>query len=93
MKYNYKSGWPHAEKMGTIIRKFDFQQGTARGWWLGGLRETGFLSSGGVTWTKDAVYEGEWEDKYHPRPADDDGRLRCPESSRRCRRFRRSSTR
>jgi len=61
----YKSGWPHAEKMGMIILKFDFQQGTAQGWWLGGLRETGFLISGGVTWTKDAVYEGEWENRYH----------------------------
>jgi hypothetical protein len=62
----YKSGWPHSEKVGMVILKFDFQQGKAEGWWLGGLRETGFLISGGVTWTKDTVYEGEWEDQFHP---------------------------
>jgi hypothetical protein len=62
----YQSEWPHAEKMGMVILKFDFQKETAEGWWLGGLRETGFLINGGVTWTKDAVYEGEWTDTYHP---------------------------
>jgi hypothetical protein len=62
----YRSGWPHSEKVGMVILKFDFQRNVAEGWWLGGLRETGFLVNGGVKWTKDDVYEGEWEDTYYP---------------------------
>lgn len=62
----YKSGWPHSEKVGMVILKFDFQRETAEGWWLGSLRDTGFLVNGGVTWSKDTVYEGEWTDEYYP---------------------------